>query len=278
MSRTVTAKRKRKIKVLKACAKAGATLTPLADDSVCRLEFSQPEGAYLIMPLGELQSLIREGLICKSDEKLKTASAGLMHLRRLLLEVDEFQDQHREIAAKPIAREGQSVMRRVNEAESPLARLHFRTTKKGNPYIDENAYQAGERLRADFTRANLSQQISSSWNAVMGEGGRTGYRNGMGDISDAALSARIRMEKALEAVGPEFAGVLVDICCFLKGLELVERERKWPPRSAKLMLRTGLSMLSRHYGFDKGAPRTAITRNWGDEDYRPAMFTDPAQN
>lgn len=67
-------------------------------------------------------------------------------------------------------------------------------------------------------------------------------------MADSAIDARERLEKALQVVGPDLAGVLSDVCCFLKGLELVERERRWPPRSAKLMLRTGLDLLTRHYG------------------------------
>jgi hypothetical protein len=72
------------------------------------------------------------------------------------------------------------------------------------------------------------------------------------------------VRQALDTVGPEFSGLLLDVCCFLKGLEDVERERLWPPRSAKVVLQLGLDRLARHYGFGteiRGQAHAAI-RTW----------------
>ena len=98
--------------------------------------------------------------------------------------------------------------------------------------------------------------------------GRRGAPQGAADLGNAALSARRRVEAALEAAGPEFAGLMADVCCFLKGLEQVERERGWPQRSAKLMVKAGLSVLARHY--QPPAPSTR-TRRWGAEGFRPEL-------
>jgi len=72
-------------------------------------------------------------------------------------------------------------------------------------------------------------------------------------VTDIAIASRQRFRHALDAVGPEFAGLLVDVCCFLKRLDDVERERQWPARSAKVVLQLGLDRLARHFGLTRAA-------------------------
>ena len=51
-------------------------------------------------------------------------------------------------------------------------------------------------------------------------------------------------------------------------LEDIERERRWPPRSAKVVLQLGLDCLARHYGYGVeacGAPRSDL-RAWLADD------------
>ncbi len=273
MSKPGAAQRKRKIRFLKACTTKPVNVVEAGGSAENPVEISQAGSRLFKMPRVEFRSMVQDGLLSRSGQGWLISRSGKMHLRRLLCEIDEFQSQHRLAGEKQIRLNGQTSKCAINEGESPLSRLRVRAGSNGLPYIDECCFQAGERLRHDFTRGNLMQQISSNWSAAMGEPGRSGGRNGIEDLSDAAMSARIRTEKALAAAGPEFSGVLVDICCFLKGLGLVERERQWPPRSAKLMLRAGLSILARHYGFVGNGRDFAPARHWGEANYRPEVFT-----
>ncbi len=144
-----------------------------------------------------------------------------------------------------------------NPAESPLAWLARRQGKDGRAMVDAAQLQAGERLRADFTRANLTPRVTSRWSEVSGAGTPEAF-------TDMVLAAKLRVSRALTAVGPELSGVLLDVCCFLKGLETVERERGWPARTAKVVLCLALDRLAGHYGITTtatGRDRTPM-RAW----------------
>lgn len=165
-------------------------------------------------------------------------------------EVDGFRAQHLDLAVHEIMTDDGIARVLMNDNESPLAWLARRKGRDGRTMIDANQFVAGEKLRADFTRAHMSPRITSSWTAPTGGGGS---RNGAGEMTDLIVASRQRVRLALEACGPEFAGVLLDVCCFLHGLEEVERERGWPSRSAKIVLQLALNRLARHYGLEREA-------------------------
>lgn len=139
----------------------------------------------------------------------------------------------------------------VDIEESPLGWLARRRARDGRRFIAPVQLIAGERLRADFTRAGMAPRLTANWEAVT-RADRRGGAPGLNG-SEAALAARQRLSRAMEAVGPEFSGLLMDVCCFLKGLEQVEQERGWPPRTAKVVLALGLDRLARYYGLSEAA-------------------------
>jgi uncharacterized protein DUF6456 len=178
--------------------------------------------------------------------------------------VDAFRGQHLELAERQVATEFGHAKVTVDEAESPLGWLARRRGRSGRALIEPHQYQAGEKLRADFTWAHLMPRITSNWASPISSE-RRGANVGEGaHITDAMIAARQRVHQALDAAGPEFGGLLLDVCCFLKGLDDVERERAWPARSAKVVLQLALDRLARHYGYAaqvKGPARAPI-RTW----------------
>lgn len=162
----------------------------------------------------------------------------------------------------------------VDRDESPVAALARRSRPGKGALLDAAAVEAAERLRRDFEFGRLQPRVTANWTAVVNIGRRSGEAGGMADLADSVIAARQRVERALRAVGPELAGVLVDTCCLLKGLETVERERQWPARSAKLVVALGLSALARHYGLSRqaeGPQRSRGIRQWGASGYRPEI-------
>lgn len=220
----------------------------------------------------DLAGAAKAGLVTRVDDRIGLTDLGTVAAARLLAGSDRFQEQHRDIEIVPAEVEGRVCGVAVNRAESPLAQLMRRSTKTGAPFLSQIEYEAGERLRADYTRGQIMPRLGANWVASVSSG-RRGGPGGAAELTESALAARQRVERAIEAVGPELAGVLVDICCFLKGLELVERERGWPVRSAKLMLKAGLSGLARHYRMRAAGAGSALppVLHWGAEDYRPTI-------
>jgi Domain of unknown function (DUF6456) len=155
----------------------------------------------------------------------------------------------------------------VNLRESPLAWLHRRKTRDGSRQVSDIQFAAGERLRADLERGQMLPRVTANWSSPV-----SGTSGSPASASDSTLAARERVSKACTAVGPEFSGLLIDVCGFLKGLEQVESERDWPARSAKLLLRMGLDRLARHYGMTTDCKPLAQPQVWRSAGARPTLL------
>ncbi len=158
-------------------------------------------------------------------------------------------------------------------AEGALAWLRRRKDKDGRALITEVQFNAGEKLAADFWHAQLSPKVTASWSAMAPVHRLRRATPGLGvDMRDAVVAARQRFQRALEAVGPELAGILVDVCCHDMGLEASGYASGWPQRAAKVVLDLALTRLARHYGLlAPERPAAARLRHWGDADYRPTL-------
>ena len=125
----------------------------------------------------------------------------------------------------------------VNIAESPLSWLH------AHGHLDDRLFAAGERLRTDYERAQLSPSITMNWDAVRIRG--TGD-NGL-NPSERQIAARARFEGALLAAGRGLEDILWRVVCACESLPVAEKALEWPARSGKLVLKLALDRVADFY-------------------------------
>lgn len=254
-------------RLLRFLAAGPAERLPAGDGDGGGTRLRRPDGTVRDFATALVRVALSRGLASEKDGCVALDDPGRSWLKRLLAGGDDaFAAQHGEREAAVVDVDGERMGVTVNVAESPLGMLMRLKDKSGRSFLGERAFLAGERLRADFARGGLEPRVTANWDATVSTKAARGPGGGIAELTDAALSARRRVEEALDAVGPELSGVLVDVCCFLKGLETVERERQWPVRSGKLMLKTALLALARHYDQRRsGTPRR------GEENNRPEL-------
>jgi hypothetical protein len=223
-----------------------------------------------IYPKAAIKEAVSLGLVGVTGSGIAASSAASAFLRRALAEGEEaFGEQHREMVSTMMDVGGLRQPVRRNLQESPLGSIARLKDRDGKTFVPLEAVDAGERLLSDFTRGQMQPRVTASWEPRLATRAKGGA-GGQAEMAESAMAARSRFNRAVEAMGPELAGVAVDVCCFSKGLETVERERQWPARSAKLMLRTALLALARHYSPPVPASRRR-SHHWGAEGFRPSI-------
>ncbi|SER20494.1 hypothetical protein SAMN05216548_11327 [Faunimonas pinastri] len=249
-------------------------------------------GAYRLMvdgmPRQELPALLVDGLVSRgllrksADGVVNADASAISWLRRNAKGgngeggeggASAYLSQHVTLGRERILVDDRFTTVTVDRDESPVATLARRKDRDGSPFLSPAAVQAGERLRSDFERGQMRPSVTASWSPTPKASRRSGDAGGVGDLTDAALAARIRFQRALDAIDPGFVDIAVDVCCFLKGLEAVEKDGEMPARSAKVVLRMALDALARHYGLSSLAEGRSHsrTRHWGTDDYRPLI-------
>jgi hypothetical protein len=219
---------------------------------------AKPEHAKLHIEAAPVEALAACGfLVAGADGSLAVSDTGRGWYLRAAAAADPFAAQHRTLEFRKMrGPAGDEISVLVNVAESPLALLRRRG------FIDGAEYDAGERLRRDYTLASLTPRMAVDLNAPP-IGGRRAMRPAA--FGDTVLAAKERFSAALKAAGPGLSGVLFDICCDLCGLEACEKARGWPRASAKVVLRIGLQRLAAHYGFGRSL-MTAPMRVWASHE------------
>ncbi len=126
----------------------------------------------------------------------------------------------------------------VNLAESPLSWLHARG------HIDDRLFAAGEKLRADYERAQLGATVTMSWEPVRMKG--KGADSGL-STTERQIAAKARFDAAIAEAGSGLSDILWRVVCAGDGLPDAEKALTWPARSGKLVLKLALDRVAQFY-------------------------------
>lgn len=212
-------------------------------------------GGAVLLPDDEVRALQADGVIGGDARRAVVLPGTAQWLKRQMLEADAFAAQHREEVP---GSDGVA----LNLAESPLARLAAASGSEP-AFLERHQVEAGERVRRLVERARLNPRLTMNYSADQVAGGRGASH--AGDMSDMAADARKALARIHEALPRDCAEVVLDVCGLEKGLQLVESERGWPRRSAKLVLRIGLDRLAEVWGIGAVAVgRDGRSRAWMD--------------
>jgi hypothetical protein len=128
----------------------------------------------------------------------------------------------------------------INAAESPLGWL------LAHGHVSQRQYDAGERLRTDWERAQLAPRVTMAWDSAPVARERGGSAIGP-DLTGAQLDAKRRFEEAVSSAGPGLSDILWRVVCAGEGMRQAESALGWPARAGKLVLTFALDRVANYY-------------------------------
>jgi hypothetical protein len=128
----------------------------------------------------------------------------------------------------------------VNLAESPLGWLFSRGL------ISQRQFDAGERLRCDWERAQLPPRVTMAWDSAPVSRSRGGSVFAP-DLNGAQIDARRRFHDAIASAGPGLSDILWRVVCAGEGMREAESALGWPARAGKLVLTLALDRIAAYY-------------------------------
>ena len=128
----------------------------------------------------------------------------------------------------------------VNATESPLGWLLARG------HVTRRQFDAGERLRSDWERAQLAPRVTMAWDAAPVAHARGGSA-ARPDLTGAQIDAKRRFDQAVASAGPGLADILWRIVCAGEGMREAESALGWPARAGKIVLTLALDRVGDFY-------------------------------
>jgi hypothetical protein len=254
-------------RVLRRMAETGAVLAVARDMEmgvVVREDGNGETHRTAVVPREIAQAMaLKEWIACPEPEariaRYHITGAGRSALKQLLADAENaaqglggFAEAQAGFAAKPGLRgapvEEDDLLHQMRNgmSESPLVGLARRRDKDGRPFLDRSLVAAGERLREDFELSQMGPKVTQDWDTFLTTGGPRPALSGSA-AETGANAARERVGLALTDLGPGLGDVALRACCYLEGMESLEKRMGWSARSGKIVLRIALQRLKRHY-------------------------------
>ena len=219
-------------------------------------------GTVVGRPRGLLAAMLQRRASCARGDRLRWRRSW--PARRRTGDV-AFQDQHRDRDASTIETgTGSADGRRSTWPNRRSAMLMRRKAKDGAPFLSRGEFEAGERLRADYHARPASCRAS----APTGTPAFASARRGGGGAArpDRRGARRAAAGRARDRRGRAGTVGRADRCLLLPERSgTVERERGWPVRSAKIVLKTALGALAPplRSAAERGPTGASAILHWG---------------
>lgn len=143
-------------------------------------------------------------------------------------------------------------------------------SSSGVPFFDPHHLLAAQKFTHMFEVSGQRPHITVNYDSFHVP--KTSHGAASLTMSEHAVTAQQSLNHIHERLGGELYNMLVDICVFEKGLGQVEKERHWPRRSGKFMLKVALDQLAVYWSLQASATRATTGRtrhSWRAHDRLP---------
>ena len=218
------------------------------------------------LPNKQVLQLASDGVVRIKGRECVASDLAANWVKRQMLNIDQFSNQHRVIKLT-----NDHVPQ--NLKEGVLSQLAI--GRKGVPaFMQQHHLEAASRFQRLVETAQMRQRTTMSYDPTRASTKSGDVAGGGIDLSDSAIDAREALNACLKALPSDCAGIVMDVCGLQKGLQLIETERRWPRRSAKLILRVGLEQVANHFGLMPVATGVSNSKSlhWMEPDARASSF------
>lgn len=244
----------RRRKALARLAADGALLAPRRDGRGYGVFANGDRRCRPLVQLGpaDVQALLVEGAIVGAGmaQCFVLSGAGRARVQRESADAAPFAQQHAPYGARPVMDAATGALRFATgvDPSGPVGRLARISDAAGMAFFQGREIAAARQLWEDHAAAQLGLFRGADWTAPPRGSARRGPGGAQEQAATGAIDARRRVSAALEALPASLAAALRAFLLEETGLDDLERARRWPQRSGKLVLKLGLELLADHYG------------------------------